>query len=226
MLCSCCWQEKEQGQISPPFPRHLGQNLQDTQQWPDSSGLLHKHEVWQGEAAGAGEHGSPEGWLRAPNSFYSVPCPIADPFSHAEPTFAWLAVLMFQAHTITDSVSGSFPETPSSDLPWSNKSKCSKTLFQGPRPHKAGGSRTGSLGKQHVDSQVSYAMFPKCLPWSQRCKTAAGTQHPRTTLLPAAAPACPRASSCKQSSLQQCWALSLVRFWCGACSGSSRISSA
>lgn len=160
---------------------------------------------------------------------------LLSPFPHSrsllscwtvKPTFAWLAVLMFQAHTITDSVSGSFPETPSSDLPWSHKSKCSKTLFQGPRPHKAGGSRTGSLGKQHADSQVSYAMFPKCLPWSQRCKTAAGTQHPRATLLPAAAPASPRASSYEQSSLQQCWAISLVRFWCGAYSDSSRISSA
>lgn len=52
-----------------------------------------------------------------------------------------MAAAILQAPTTTDSISGRFPETPRSDLPWSHNSKCTKTLFQGPRYHKAGGSR-------------------------------------------------------------------------------------
>lgn len=113
------------------------------------------------------------------------------------PAFSWSAVPTLQAHNITDTV-WTFPENPGYDSPGAKRITLQRLTSRGPDHTREGGSISGSLRKQCADSQLSCALLPKGLLWSQRSKTTAGTQNPRAALLPAAASVSPRASSCKQ----------------------------
>lgn len=105
---------------------------------------------------------------------------------------------MLQADNISDTVS-SFPETPGYESSETKGINIQRLSSRGPGHTRAGGSGSGSLGKQRSGSQLLWALLPKGLLCSQSSKTAGVTQKPRAALLPAAASVSPRASSCKQT---------------------------